>query len=181
MSDYPSYGFPPEAFDPENLPGDDKFVEQADIDEFAKALVAPSSSPFISLNDWKPIHQRVRRRKNNKRISKRTKDETREGYVWAYEFITWRGRRHDLRKELRSKSSYKDWKNAAQELDRFLGNEKWKDIDDYGYYDSPTISRAKEQLSNHRKACEELSSDRERVHDWNEANEKFKALVGACV
>ncbi|KAI9707460.1 MAG: hypothetical protein M1836_000421 [Candelina mexicana] len=93
------------AYDPSRLPDFyTEFVPEADIEEFARALSAPEhgtddtvspqkSSKFITaLNDWRPIHQRVRgRRKRNashKRIApRRGKDETREGFV--YSILKW--------------------------------------------------------------------------------------------
>ncbi len=87
------------AYDPSRLPDFyTEFVSEADIEEFAKALSAPEHgtddvkspqqpSKFTALNDWRPIHQRVRgRRKRNtshKRVAPtRGKDETREGFVY---------------------------------------------------------------------------------------------------
>jgi predicted acylesterase/phospholipase RssA len=74
------------------------FIDEDDFDEFAKALAAPEhTSPstedltapqsesrtlFSANNDWKPIHQRVRRRKKSKAPPRRGKDETREGFVY---------------------------------------------------------------------------------------------------
>ena len=88
-----------DAFDPTLLPDyDDDFVSAADFAEFAKALQAPEASPstedvtapqppdeprFITaLNDWRPVHQRVKRRKRSKRPPRRGKDETREGIFY---------------------------------------------------------------------------------------------------
>jgi hypothetical protein len=73
-------------------------VTEADFDEFAKALSAPEPSPstddltapppepqrrFTALNDWRPVHQRVRRKKKSKAPPRRGKDETREGFVYV--------------------------------------------------------------------------------------------------
>ncbi|OCL11113.1 patatin-domain-containing protein, partial [Glonium stellatum] len=87
------------AFDFTLLPDyDNDFVNEDDFAQFAKALAAPENSPsaedlssqaleprtFITaLNDWRPIHQRVRRRRKQKRPPRRGKDETREGFVYA--------------------------------------------------------------------------------------------------
>jgi predicted acylesterase/phospholipase RssA len=74
------------------------FINEDDFNEFAKALAAPENSPstedlsapqpearkfFTALNDWRPIHQRVRRRKKSIAPSGRGKDETREGFVYV--------------------------------------------------------------------------------------------------
>jgi predicted acylesterase/phospholipase RssA len=87
------------AFDFTQLPDfDNDFVNPADFDEFVKALAAPEPSPstddltspapepqrrFTALNDWRPVHQRVRRRKKSKAPPRRGKDETREGFVYV--------------------------------------------------------------------------------------------------
>ncbi|KAF2032213.1 patatin-like phospholipase domain-containing protein [Setomelanomma holmii] len=88
------------AFDFTLLPDyNNDFVHEPDFDEFAKALAAPElqspstddlTSPppeprkfFSALNDWRPIHQRVRRRKKGKTPPRRGKDETREGFVYV--------------------------------------------------------------------------------------------------
>ncbi|KAH7381706.1 lipid particle protein [Pyrenochaeta sp. MPI-SDFR-AT-0127] len=87
------------AFDFTLLPDfDNDFVNEDDFVEFAKALAAPDNSPstedltsplpeprtFITaLSDWRPIHQRVRRRKKSKTPPRRGKDETREGFVYV--------------------------------------------------------------------------------------------------
>lgn len=87
-----------DAFDPTLLPDyDNDFVNAADFTEFAHALLAPETSPstedlsapqpqepkFITaLNDWRPVHQRVKRRKKSKKPPRRGKDETREGIFY---------------------------------------------------------------------------------------------------
>ena len=88
------------AYDFTHLPDyDNDFVDEAHFDEFAKALAAPEHrSPssedltapqpeprkfFSALNDWSPIHQRVRRKKKSKAPPRRGKDETREGFVYV--------------------------------------------------------------------------------------------------
>lgn len=178
---------------------DNDFIEEDDITEFAKALAAPENSPsnddltapqksprnlFITaLNDWRPIHQRVRKRK--KQEPRRGKDETREGFVYtllkwpllftvfgwltflgisymftriyiaAYEqFVTWRGKRESLRKALTNAKTYEEWVEAAKEMDTYLGNDKWKKTDQYAYYDSKTIRRVRDQMVKIREQAE---------------------------
>ena len=81
-------GFPASAFDPFTLPGFNAgCVSNEDLEQFAKALNAPELS-ITALNDWRPIHQRVKRKKPRaRRKSRRTKDETREGFV--YNVLKW--------------------------------------------------------------------------------------------
>lgn len=87
------------AFDFAQLPDyDNDFVNEDDFAEFAKALAAPETSPstedlttlqsgapthFTAQNDWRPVHQRVRKRKKSKAAPRRGKDETREGFVYV--------------------------------------------------------------------------------------------------
>lgn len=207
------YGFPTSSFDPSTLPDfDTEFIEKADIDEFAKALNAPDqTSPVIALNDWRPVHQKVKRKRTRpRRKPRRTTDETREGlvynilkwpllivvsgwilllacaylitrfYIHGYErLVTWRGQREKLRHTLRSQNHYHDWRIAAQKLDEHLGNEQWKQTDDYAYYDHTTVTTVKEQLKKGRilaKSQEQINGRSSR-----EAVDKLRSLVEACV
>ena len=208
-----TYSFPNAAFDPSGLPDNDtKFIDEADIKAFSKALNAPDNSPLTALNDWRPVHQRVRRRgaRTRKKRPKRSKDETREGfvynilkwpllllvldwivvlaisylatrlYVYGYEhFFTWRGRRQELRRSLRLKTSFEDWKDAATELDRHLGNEQWKETDDYAFYDYTTVRKVKDQL----KAGRARASLEEQTHSdsGKESVDRLRRLVEDCV
>ena len=201
-----------DGYDPSLIPDfDTEFVQQADIDAFEKALHAPETSPVTALNDWRPVRQRVRRRPfrgkgGAKKPPKRSKDETREGfvytilkwpllagifgwivvlgglytatrmYIWAYEhLITWRGRRQRLRRNMQKATSYADWQKAAQELDTYLGNDEWKEIDDYAYYDHKTVRKAKDQLQARRELAIKNESDP------YPALQELKSLVEACV
>ena len=205
-------GFPRESFDPTTVPDFDReFIDQADVESFARALNAPEVSPVIALNDWRPVHQRVRRKKTRSlRRPRRTKDETREGfvytilkwplllivcgwiffltisylltrtYIWAYErLVTWRGTRQRLRHNLRLKTDYHEWREAAQALDRHLGNEKWKETDDYAYYDFTTVRKVKDQLREGRAQAE--SQEQLAGAASPEAVDHLRKLVEACV
>ncbi|KAF3210631.1 hypothetical protein TWF106_010509 [Orbilia oligospora] len=170
------------------------------IDQFAQVLNAPPSAPdvFISAeSDWKPIRQRVGKRRRKSR-----KDETREGYsyalfswpllllvfgwilflgflyfltriyIWLYEhFITHRGKRQRLRLALRKARNYDEWKVAAQELDHYLGADEWRETDEFSYYDYITI----------RRVLTELQDFRLRAKRDDDAIEGLAALVRACV
>ncbi len=207
-----TYCFPSTAFDPSNLPDfDTNFIDETDIKAFAKALNAPENSPVTALNDWRPVHQHVRRRgaRARKKNPKRSKDETREGfvynilkwpllllvlgwiivlaisyfatrlYVYGYEhFFTWRGRRQALRQSLRLKTDFEDWKRAAKELDEHLGNQRWKETDDYAFYDYTTVRKVKDQL----KAGRARASLEEAHHDsTREPIDQLRRLVEDCV
>ncbi|CAF9941142.1 hypothetical protein IMSHALPRED_002444 [Imshaugia aleurites] len=205
------YGFPRTSFDPSTLPDfDTEFIDKSDIDEFAKALNAPSS-PVVALNDWRPVHQRVKQKRTKPRKkARRTTDETREGfvyiilkwplllvvsswilflacsylitrlYIYGYErVVTWSGHRQRLRRSLRSKTNYRDWRSAAQELDNHLGGERWKQTDDYAYYDHTTVTKVKEQLETGRALAR--SQEHVKSKSSGEAVNKLRSLVEACV
>lgn len=212
MPEPTTYGFPRTSFDPSTLPDfDTEFIDKTDIDEFAKALNAPETSPVVALNDWRPVHQRVKRKRARPRKNpRRTTDETREGfvysilkwplllvvsgwilfltcsylvtrlYIYGYErTVTWRGHRQRLRHNLRSKTNYQDWRIAAQELDNHLGNEQWKQTDDYAYYDHKTVTKVMEQL----RAGRTLAKSQEQIKgkSSSEAVDELRSLVEACV
>lgn len=210
------------AFDLSLLPDfDNDFINEQDLDEFAKALAAPEHSPstedllslqnaepktFITaLNDWRPIHQRVRRRRKEKKKPRRGKDETREGfvytllkwpllimvfgwliflgiaymltrvYIYIYEqWFTWRGRRERLRRDLQNTETYQAWVDASRALDTHLGNDEWKETDEYAYYDSKTVRRVREQIF-------KLRSRIEVGVDAPKAAEELRTLLEACV
>lgn len=205
-------GFEPDAWDYAKLPDyDTQFINKSDIDEFSRALNAPESSPLIALNDWRPIHQKVRRKgtRGRKNKSKFSKDETREGfvysllkwplllvvfgwilalgaaylatrlYIYGYErFVTWRGKRQKLRRNIRGQTDFESWKNAAEELDAHLGNEKWKAEDDYAYYDHNTVRKVKEQLKASRTRAQLEEQGQE---DSSHELANLRSLVEACV
>ncbi|PVH95887.1 patatin-domain-containing protein [Periconia macrospinosa] len=91
--------YSPAGFDFDQLPdAHNDFYNEADFIEFAKALQAPENSPsaedltlpqpephkFITaLNDWRPVHQRVRRKRKHKKPPRRGVDETREGFFYG--------------------------------------------------------------------------------------------------
>ncbi|KAA6415379.1 MAG: Patatin-like serine [Lasallia pustulata] len=202
-----------EAFDPNLLPDHDvQFIDEADIVEFAKALDAPEAPSVTALNDWRPVRQRIRRKPSKRRKKpKRSKDETREGfvyailkwplllvvfgwlifltvsylltrfYIWCYEhYLTWIGKRQRLRRTVQSKTNYADWTRAAQELDAYLGNEQWKEAEDYAYYDHKTVRKVKEQLKERRLRVD-AEAKKKRGGSARDAAEELRSLVEACV
>ncbi|KAF2270879.1 lipid particle protein [Lojkania enalia] len=220
------------AFDFTLLPDyDDDFIAEDDIAEFAKALAAPENSPstedltapapeprtFITaLNDWRPIHQRVRRRgKKHRKPPRRGTDETREGfvytilkwpllifvfgwllflsisygltrlYIYLYEhWITWRGTRERLRKRIQNANTYEEWIAGAKELDTYLGNDAWKEKDEYAYYDSKTIRKVHTQMVKLRQMAEvheQGGPNGKASADHQNAVDELRGLVEGCV
>jgi predicted acylesterase/phospholipase RssA len=198
------------SWDPYSLPEfDTDFLPQADLDEFKNALAAPESTPVVALNDWKPIYQRIRRKR---KATKRSIDETREGfvytllkwpllgivfgwiiflgisylltrlYIYLYEhFVTWTGRREKLRRNLQSTNAYADWVEAAKELDTHLGNEQWKRVDEYAYYDHITVKRVKEQLRTLREKAEDEEKNGRNGIGGARAIDDLHALLEASI
>ncbi|MCJ1363150.1 hypothetical protein MMC16_002257 [Acarospora aff. strigata] len=208
--------FSHDAYDTTKLPDFDyEFVAEGDIKEFSKALSAPDSSPVIALNDWRPIHQRVRRKYSRSRRRepvKRSKDETREGfvyniikwplllmvfgwiillgasylltrsYIYLYErCVTWRGKRQKLRRSLQSKTNYADWVLGAKVLDAYLGNDVWKETDDYAYYDSATVRRVLGDLARLRQEAETEDGAGNHGEGKSNAVDELRRLLEACV
>lgn len=188
---------------------------------------ASQSSLFITAqNDWAPVNKKIRsashrrkglgeregrKRRRSTRPPRRSRDETREGYlynllkwpllavvcawvaglgisylftrlyIWLYEhFVAWRGQRLKLRRRLQETAHYEDWVEAAQQLDHFLGNEKWKTEPQYAYYDHKTVKRVLEQIRKLKRKVEE--QDRAGAgKGWSGTVEELKNLIEACV
>lgn len=193
-------------------------------------------SLFITAqSDWAPVHQKVvragtgngkrgerRRHKRAKstRPGRRTKDETREGYlynilkwpfllfvgcwviglalayvltryyVWFYEyFISWRGQREQLRRNVRATSTYKEWRTAAKELDEYFGNSDWREKNEFAYYDWKTVKKVWESMKKSRAMAEKVEKrlsegkmiGTEERQDGEKAVEALRALLAACV
>ncbi|QKX53376.1 uncharacterized protein TRUGW13939_00454 [Talaromyces rugulosus] len=101
-------------------------------------------------------------------------------YIHLYEhFVTWTGRREKLRRALHVTTNYEEWTKAARSLDYHLGNEKWKEKDEYAYYDYPTVRNVVSQLRQLReKAQGEAESA---VTNGPSSIEDLCALLEACV
>ncbi|KAM7204029.1 protein of unknown function (DUF3336) domain containing protein [Naviculisporaceae sp. PSN 640] len=149
-------------------------------------------------------------------IGTRSKDETREGYlynllkwpfllivgtwiiglaiaylatrsyIYMYEqFVAWRGKRERLRRAMRATASYKDWVVAARQMDEFFGNEKWKEENEFAYYDSRTVRRVWDQLRKCREKAEKEENENgeigEEEKDKRRPVDDLKALIEGCV
>ncbi|ROW12454.1 hypothetical protein VMCG_00778 [Cytospora schulzeri] len=111
-------------------------------------------------------------------------------YVWFYEyFISWRGRREQLRRNVRATSTYKEWRAAAKELDEYFGNTDWKEKNEFAYYDWKTVRKVWESMKKSRETAEKVEkrlSDgkmigNEERQDGERAVEALRALLAACV
>ncbi|KAH8663523.1 acyl transferase/acyl hydrolase/lysophospholipase [Tricladium varicosporioides] len=105
-------------------------------------------------------------------------------YIWLYEhFIAWRGTREKLRRKLYRAESYEEWVKDAKELDRFLGNDEWKEEDGFAYYDCKTVRRVLEQMRRCRRRVEgnEATINRNGSGSGGKGVGELKALVEACV
>ena len=222
--------FDAESYDFTKLPDNNNdFVDEEDLAAFARALSAPDtpstddftqaphSTKFITaLNDWRPVRQRVRRddvrKKRRRKLVRRGKDETREGYVYtllkwpmlfvvlgwivflgaaylctrlyvySYEhFVAMRGKREALRKKLQSARTYHEWVGAARDIDGYLGNEKWKEYDDYAYYNSSTIRRVRDELRNLRLQLQEGKLGENNGSESNKIADDLRTLIEAAV
>jgi predicted acylesterase/phospholipase RssA len=56
---------------------------------------------------------------------------------------------------MRLTDNYDDWVLAARELDTFLGRQRWKEENEYAYYDSKTVRRVWEQIRKCRLKAEQ--------------------------
>lgn len=103
-------------------------------------------------------------------------------YIFLYEqWVTWRGKRQRLRRDLSMQKNYADWLKSAQALDAHLGNEKWRQTDEYAYYDHLTVNKVVAQLKRARKDVEwEAANGRTNASDVP-AVEELRSLLEACV
>lgn len=103
-------------------------------------------------------------------------------YIYLYEhYIAWTGKRERLRRAMRSSSNYRQWVRAAKEMDAYLGNEAWKEENEYTYYDSKTVRQVYEQIRKHRKAAEMEEEGQPTGNGGKDTIERLKAITEACV
>ncbi|KAL2167074.1 hypothetical protein VTG60DRAFT_1800 [Thermothelomyces hinnuleus] len=102
-------------------------------------------------------------------------------YISLYEqLIAWRGQRERLRRAMRSTNRYQDWAAAAQRMDDFFGNGRWKEQDEFAYYDSKTVKRVLEEMKRCRRRAER-ARDRGEPDECRQTTEDLKVLIEACV
>ena len=103
-------------------------------------------------------------------------------YIYSYEhFVTWTGRRAELRKQLQSTTSYSEWVEAAKQLDIYLGNHRWKTQAEYAYYDFKTVRRVTAQLADLRSKVESEEKGASNGYAGAGAVDELKSLLENCV
>ncbi|KAI7878138.1 patatin-domain-containing protein [Lichtheimia hyalospora FSU 10163] len=92
--------------------------------------------------------------------------------VRAWEnLFSWRGKRRQLRANLRAANSYQEWCAAADALDKYMGRDIWKESAPYGYYDYRLIE----------KVIRHLRSYRENANNNYESAVNLKDVLYACL
>ncbi|RYC62828.1 hypothetical protein CHU98_g3371 [Xylaria longipes] len=191
------YGYPPESFDYTRLPDiDHQFLPAEHLAAFAHALSVPdstaisedaSTSGVRSPTDQNLVGLDYTRSGSTVSVDTAGLPESATGHngVQSSMFITaqndWAPPLADAKVSLRATSNYRDWIRAAKELDAYLGNEQWKEENEYAYYDSKTVRRVYEQIRKHRKAAEQEEGEPASGSGSKQAIENLKALTEACV
>lgn len=173
--------------DSEENPFKQDYVNREHLRSFALAIDESTESEYItSMADWAPVNRRLHNPKQ-RRKSKAHQDfgigwgytilrwpalvmillwvgllATIYGlvrvYVALYEYlVTWRGKRRQLRENLRNADGYDEWVKHAKVLDDFLGFSSWKEEPKFSMYDYKTVSRivkSLKELVTHDKAEE---------------------------
>ena len=105
-------------------------------------------------------------------------------YIYFYEqYITWRGKRERLRKNLRKQTSYADWVEGAKELDRHLGSDRWKSDEESSYYQFRTIKRVLLEMHKLRQRAEadERGRSSSTAKGTSRPIDDLRGLAEACV
>ncbi|KAI9374814.1 patatin-like phospholipase domain-containing protein [Aspergillus egyptiacus] len=107
-------------------------------------------------------------------------------YIVLYErWVSWRGKRESLRRELYRHEDYAEWMRSARALDEYLGNLRWKEVDEYAYYDHLTIRKLRRQLRAVRMVVEEGNKKKKEDEQEKEEDgvvvEELCNLLEACV
>jgi predicted acylesterase/phospholipase RssA len=88
---------------------------------------------------------------------------------------------------MRATSNYQDWVAAAKKMDSYLGNDEWKEENEFAYYDSKTVETVYEQLMKCRVKAERAEAG-EMVNGGGKGDdtdrkhvEDLRVLIEACV
>ncbi|KAG1341726.1 hypothetical protein G6F62_004997 [Rhizopus arrhizus] len=71
--------------------------------------------------------------------------------IWENVF-SWRGKKKKLRDQLRQSTSYREWCEAADRLDRYMKKDEWKRTIPFAYYDYRLLQKVVEHLKIYRKS-----------------------------
>ncbi|KAI8364060.1 acyl transferase/acyl hydrolase/lysophospholipase [Blakeslea trispora] len=71
--------------------------------------------------------------------------------IWENVF-SWRGQKKRLRERLRESRNYKEWCEAADALDRYMGKNEWKKTVPYAYYDYRLLQKVVRHLKKYRQS-----------------------------
>ncbi|KIX01799.1 uncharacterized protein Z518_09526 [Rhinocladiella mackenziei CBS 650.93] len=104
-------------------------------------------------------------------------------YIYVYEHVfSWTGQREILRRRLQQANTYQEWQAAAHDLDKYLGNEEWKQSDPYSYYNHQTVKKVTAQLAElQQKVQAEAIKRHGGSSDSFTALEELKSLLESCV
>ena len=67
-------------------------------------------------------------------------------------FVLGTGRKGQLRKKLRASKTFEEWREAALALDKYLGFDEWKGIEDDPYYDWRLVRKVLKSMYTLRKS-----------------------------
>lgn len=104
-------------------------------------------------------------------------------YIYLYEqYVTWRGARDRLRKQLRVQRTYEGWVEAAKDLDDHLENDEWKKTPE-GSYDFKTVSFIGKQLKKLREEAQKDEEDASRRQGrlQRSAIDELRTILETCV
>ncbi|AAW43621.2 lipid particle protein, putative [Cryptococcus deneoformans JEC21] len=129
---------------------------------------------LTATSDFAPIHQRVSRKRQRATSQGLTYNVIRwpllffiffiiylefSAYVITRQIVNifewlvaWRGYKAKLRKELRKAKTYDEWVNTAKKLDKHLGFDDWKDVEEDSYFDWALVRRVRRTLTRLRAA-----------------------------
>jgi hypothetical protein len=70
--------------------------------------------------------------------------------IWE-NVISWRGKKRTLRNQLRASSTYKEWCESADALDKYMHKDEWKRIIPYAFYDYRLLQKVVKHLKIYRQ------------------------------
>ncbi|KAF4628169.1 hypothetical protein G7Y89_g9981 [Cudoniella acicularis] len=174
-----------EGYDASLLPDFDReFLKEDDLKAFANALSAPEPSP--SSDDLLSTASSLVGSERRPSTIGGEGTKSRESL-----FITAQNdwapvnppHKSSRRRGDKVKGRSRKKRRKAKELDRFLGNDKWKEEDAFAYYDHTTVRRVLDQMRRCRRRVEAEDTVGTSINGTSsgKAIEELRALVEACV